>query len=204
MPEPIEQTPPAEPVVTEPVVEQQAEPTEAEKELTAKLEAMELENKRIKGTMSATDKKLAALQKEKDEIEKKSMSEEERIKAEAEADRKILVEETRDLFADTLKLDDESKGLIEGKTAQEVKEKAALLKTFKESVLKESTDKITALEKDLAIAKAEMPNPGGGGTSPAGNTREAIQAKLDEAIKAGNGSLAFALKEQLVNMPKKE
>jgi hypothetical protein len=193
------QTPPVDPVVTEPV-DAQTEPTEAEKEMQAKLEALELENKRIKGTMSATDKKLLALQKEKDELAKKTMSDEERRTAEFEADRKVLVDETKEFFKDALKLDAETDGLIDGKTAQEVKEKSAMLKGYKDAVLKESSEKIEALEKEITVLKGEMPNPGSGKTA-SGSKRDVIKAQIAEAEKAGNGDLAFALMEQLQNTP---
>lgn len=169
-------------------------------DVMAKLEKIEQENERLRGTVSSKDKTLTQLQKEKDELAKKTMSDEERRTAEFEADRKVLVDETKDFFKDALKLDEETEGLIAGNTAQEVKDKSAMLKGYKEAVLKESAEKIEALEKEITVLKGEMPNPGSGKTA-GGSKRDVLKAQIAEAEKAGNGDLAFALMEQLQKTP---
>lgn len=155
------QAPLVDPVVTDPVIPQ-TEPTEAEKELQAKLDAATLENKRIKGTMSAADKKLAALQKETEELKLSGMNEVEKEKELAKKEREIAMSQTKNSLAAKLELDETAADLLNSETGEEMVIKSELLTIYRDAVRKESADEISALKAEIESLKGNMENPGSG------------------------------------------
>jgi chromosome segregation ATPase len=184
MPEPIkegavsEQPTPA----AEPAKEQSIE------ELRAELESYKKKTELSANEISTRDKKLTELQKEV----KARMSEEERIKAESQSVLTELLEEFSNIASGSIGLDDKHKALIKGSTKDEIKASAELVKSFKESLVKDYEKQIKTLTEELAIYKANgTPPKAGTQTEPAN-----LQSAYNEAIKTGNAALQIAIKRQ--------
>lgn len=125
-------------------------------------------NKRLSGSISAKDKSLNALQKENSDLKKKGMDETEKAIAEAKEEKAFIVKQAHEMITESMGLDENTASLISGETGQEIRDKAEILKTYKESILKEATDKIASLEKEIETLKGNMPNPGSGNKQAGG------------------------------------
>jgi hypothetical protein len=165
---PTDQTPPAEPDAT---IQDDKQPTIDTEAITARLDKLEEENKRLRGSVSAKDKEIGTLKKTKSELEKQGMSEAEKAKAEALEEKaqaleekKTYLAETKNVIVETYGLDDDTASLLTGETGEEIKNKAAVLKKFKESAIAEQTAKIEELEKEIKILKGNIEPPGRGNT----------------------------------------
>ena len=94
------------------------------------------------------------------------MSDEERIKSEAQSTLQDLLEEFSNVAAANIGLDDKHKSLLKGNTKDEIKSTAESLKSFKESIEKPHLDKIKSLEEEIKILKANgTPPKNGAGSS---------------------------------------
>jgi chromosome segregation ATPase len=121
-------------------------------ELRAELEALRKESELKKNEIATRDKKLTEYQKEL----KSKMTEEERLKAEAEAERKEWLEDMAKIQAETLGLE------------QEIKESAELIKSLIDSISSEKDKQIKKLEDELRTYKAAGEAPKKTSESPAG------------------------------------
>jgi chromosome segregation ATPase len=137
------QTTEPETVKTEPAKDQNID------ELRAELESLRKESELKKNEIATRDKKLTEYQKEL----KSKMTEEERLKAEAEAERKEWLEDMAKIQAETLGLDEKHASLIKGANKQEIKESAELIKSLIDSISSEKDKQIN--EKDKQIKKLE-------------------------------------------------
>jgi len=126
-----------------------------------RLSKLEEDNKRLQGSISAKDKSLAALQKEKDELAKSVMTEEERIKAERKAEHEKNVETYLGLKKKELSLDDGFEALL-GNDYDSIDGNATLLQSFAEKITAGKDAKISELETELAKWKAGTGDPGRG------------------------------------------
>jgi chromosome segregation ATPase len=146
MPEEIKQGQTTEPetVKTEPAKDQNID------ELRAELEALKKDSELKKNEIATRDKKLTEYQKEL----KSKMTEEERLKAEAEAERKEWLEDMAKIQAETLGLEEKHASLIKGANKQEIKESAELIKSLIDSISVEKDKQIKKLEDELRTYKA--------------------------------------------------
>lgn len=165
-------------------------------ELSEQMKTTATERDDFKKRLSGKDKVLTDALQERDALKKANMTIEEQAKAKQEEDRRVLIEEIKALQYDSLSLTDETSSLIDADTGQAVKEKAELLKNYKESVLGEANKKIEELTKQVEVLKGNVPAPTGVEKKTVG-TKESLQSQYDEAVKNGNGDLAFAIKEQM-------
>lgn len=143
----------------------------------AKAEAMaEIEGK-YKNEISTRDQKLTQYQKDL----KARMTEEERIKAQAEEERKEWLSDIAKTKADALQLDDKHSALIKGSSKDEINASAELVKSLVDTVSKEKDKTIKALEDKIKILEAN------GTVPPAGikTVPEGIQSQYDDYKKKG-------------------
>ena len=157
-------------------------------ELRAELEALRKETELKKNEISTRDKKLTEIQKEL----KSKMTDEERIKAEAEAERKEWLSDMSKIQAETLGLDEKHAALIRGANKQEIKESADLIKSLIDSISSDKDKQIKKLEDELKTYKAiGTPPPSGSPTVTA-----TLQTQFNEAKKLNDLPLQMAIKRQ--------
>jgi len=136
----------------------ETQPTIEEQIAKAKAEAYAEAEGKYKNEISTRDSKLTQYQKDL----KARMSEEERIKSESESILKDLLEEFAGIASSSIGLDEKHKGLIKGSTKDEIKQSADLIKSFKDSVVKDYEKQIKTLTEELNILKANgTPPPAG-------------------------------------------
>jgi hypothetical protein len=87
------------------------------------------------------------------------MSDEERIKAESQSVLNDLLEEFKGIASGSLGLDDKHKALIKGSNKDEIKESADLIRSFKESIIKDYEKQIKTLTEENNILKANGSAP---------------------------------------------
>lgn len=193
MPEEIKQGQTVEPetVKTEPAKDQNID------ELRAELEALKKDSELKKNEIATRDKKLTEYQKEL----KSKMTEEERLKAEAEAERKEWLDDMAKIQAETLGLEEKHASLIKGANKQEIKESAELIKSLIDSISIEKDKQIKKLEDELRTYKAAGEAPKGGNTTPA-SARQSLINQYNEAEAKGDADKMFYLKEQIRKLPK--
>jgi chromosome segregation ATPase len=185
------QTVEPETVKTEPAKDQNID------ELRAELESLRKESELKKNEIATRDKKLTEYQKEL----KSKMTEEERLKAEAEAERKEWLDDMAKIQAETLGLDEKHASLIKGANKQEIKESAELIKSLIDSISVEKDKQIKKLEDELKTYKAAGEAPKGGNTTPA-SARQSLINQYNEAEAKGDADKMFYLKEQIRKLPK--
>jgi hypothetical protein len=133
----------------------ETQPTIEEQIAKAKAEAYAEAEGKYKNEISTRDTKLTQYQKDL----KAKMSDEERIKAEAEAERREWLSDIAQTKAQALSLDEKHSALIKGNSKDEINAAAELVKSFKDSVVKEYEKKIKTLEEELNILKANGSAP---------------------------------------------
>jgi chromosome segregation ATPase len=121
----------------------------------AELETLRKQTELYKSDLSGKDKKLTELQKEV----KARMSAEEQAKMQAEEERKEWLSDIAQTKAQALSLDEKHSALIKGNSKDEINAAAELVKSFKDSVVKEYEKKIKTLEEELNILKANGSAP---------------------------------------------
>jgi len=156
----------------------------------------ELEGK-YKNEISTRDQKLTQYQKDL----KAKMSDEERIKAEAEAERKEWLEDIAKTKADSLGLDEKHSALIKGNSKDEINANAELIKSYRDSVVKDLEKQLKAKDEELNILKANGTPPPAGQGAPS-SERERLISLYNAAEIKGDGQAMFALKEQIQKLPK--
>jgi len=154
----------------------------------AKAEAMaEIEGK-YKNEISTRDQKLTKYQKDL----KARMTEEERIKAQAEEERKEWLSDIAKTKADALQLDEKHSALIKGSNKEEISSSAEMVKSLIETVSKEKDKTIKALEDRIKILEANgTPPPSGSPTVTA-----TLQTQFNEAKKLNDLPMQMAIKRQ--------
>jgi len=154
----------------------------------AKAEAMaEIEGK-YKNEISTRDQKLTQYQKDL----KARMTEEERIKAQAEEERKEWLNDIAKTKADALQLDEKHSALIKGSNKEEISSSAEMVKSLIETVSKEKDKTIKALEDRIKILEANgTPPPSGSPTVTA-----TLQTQFNEAKKLNDLPMQMAIKRQ--------
>lgn len=155
-------------------------------DVMARLEKIEQENERLKGSVSRKDKDLIALKKEKETLEKEKLSVEELKEKEINENNKLLVSEIKTLKLETLGIDSDSEfsSLLDGQTGHEVKAKAEMLGNFKASILKEANEKIAELNQEIEKLKGNMKNPGSGNSEAGGLAAMTFQQLNDLSLKS--------------------
>jgi hypothetical protein len=156
----------------------------------------ELEGK-YKNEISTRDQKLTQYQKDL----KARMTEEERIKSESQSILNDLLEEFAGIASSSIGLDEKHKGLIKGSTKDEIKQSADLIKSFKDTIVKDYEKQIKTLTEEINILKANGTPPPSGHGAPT-NERERLISLYNEAEKKGDGQAMFAIKEQIQKLPK--
>jgi len=175
----------------------ESQPTIEEQIAKAKAEAYaEIEGK-YKNEISTRDQKLTQYQKDL----KALMSDEERIKAEAEAERKEWLEDIAKTKADYLGLDEKHSALIKGNSKDEINANAELIKSYRDSVVKDLEKQLKAKDEELNILKANGTAPPSGQGAPS-SERERLISLYNAAEIKGDGQAMFALKEQIQKLPK--
>jgi LPS O-antigen subunit length determinant protein (WzzB/FepE family) len=174
-----------------------AQPTIEEQIAQAKADAYAEAEGKYKNEISTRDSKLTQYQKDL----KAKMSDEERIKAESEAERKEWLEDIAKTKADALSLDDKHSALIKGNSKDEINAAAELVKSFKDSVVKDYEKQIKALTEELTILKANGSAPRTGATDPT-DERSRLINEYNEAEKRGDGGAMFEIKERIRKIPK--
>lgn len=133
-------------------------PEQTPEQLRAELERLRKQSELTKNEISTRDKKLTELQKDL----KARLSEEERIKMEAEQERKEWLEDMAKIQAETLGLDEKHAGLIKGANKQEIKESAELIKSLIDSISGDKDKQIKILQDELKTYKAAGDTPARG------------------------------------------
>ena len=154
-------------------------------ELRAELDALKKKSELSANEISTRDKKITDLSKEI----KARMTEEERIKAESQSVLQELLEEFSTIASNSIGLDDKHKALIKGNTKDEIKASAELLKSYKESLVKDFEKQIKALTEENNVLKASGQAPKSG-ASP---VPEGLQAQYDAAKKSGKADEMIAI-----------
>lgn len=147
----------------------------------AELETLRKQTELYKSDLSGKDKKLTELQKEV----KARMSAEEQAKMQAEEERKEWLSDIALTKAQALNLDDKHSALIKGNSKDEINAAAELVKSFKDSVVKDYEKKIKTLEEELNILKANGTPPPAGTPASTGKmefTREELKDPANRKI----------------------
>jgi chromosome segregation ATPase len=183
---------------TEKSTETNTEIEQTPEQLRAELEKLRKQTELTKNEISTRDKKLTELQKDL----KARLSEEERIKMEAEQERKEWLDDMAKIQAETLGLDEKHAGLIKGANKQEIKESAELIKSLIDSISGDKDKQIKKLEDELKTYKAAGDAPKGAKSEPAAGSRQSLINQYNEAEAKGDADKMFYLKEQIRKLPK--
>ena len=121
----------------------------------AELAKLREESELLKRDLKGKDTKITEYQKDL----KARMTEEERIKAQAEEERKEWLNDIAKTKADALQLDEKHSALIKGSSKDEINQSAEIVKSLIESVSKEKDKTIKALEDRIKILEANGEPP---------------------------------------------
>ena len=154
---------------------------ENNKKWQSKFDTVLTEKKAVEGKALTTEQRLELIERERQE-ERLSWSRKE-AKAKAQIDDEL----------------DSAIKLYSSNDSDKIQEGATLLRS--------TIDKVMAQKIDLAVAQAlekagSQPKPRGGAEIPVGNSREALLAKYEEAVKNKNGDAMLFYKDQLSRLKK--
>ena len=152
----------------------ETQPTIEEQIAKAKADAYAEAEGKYKNEISTRDTKLTQYQKDL----KAKMTEEERIKSEADAERKEWLSDIALTKAQALNLDEKYSALIKGNSKDEINASAELVKSLLDSVNQVKDKTIKALEDKIKILEANgTPPPAGNGaiTGKVEFTREELK-----------------------------
>ena len=154
---------------------------ENNKKWQSKFDTVLTEKKAVEGKALTTEQRLELIERERQE-ERLSWSRKE-AKAKAQIDDEL----------------DSAIKLYSSNDSDKIQEGATLLRS--------TIDKVMAQKIDLAVAQAlekagSQPKPLGGAEIPVGNSKEALLAKYEEAVKNKNGDAMLFYKDQLSRLKK--